>query len=62
MNDPVALVFIVAYIAFIASGFIWKQGPCRNCGRKWAFGWMYTNIAGVCSSRCYVDYMLKDKR
>lgn len=33
-----------------------RNGPCYECGKKWWFGFKYTNSHGVCSSYCLEKY------
>lgn len=49
------LLFIVVGVWLLMAGLSFamgRHGPCRTCGRKWLFGWTFTNLMGVCSWRC----------
>ena len=36
------------------------HGPCRACGRRWLIGWMFNNMFGVCSWRCFSALSLRE--
>lgn len=47
------LIAVVVLTMFVACAFIFKNGPCGNCGRMWVLGWMAMNVMGYCGSRCF---------